>query len=114
MDSLVGKEITGRSIPGYDVYGVGPASRVARAEAPRRLGKPLTTAERQQQHLARYGTNTLPKRGTGLRLQQQQLGPDLGSFVAGMALGFIIGGLLLTATGRKIGYRVGERVARRI
>jgi len=32
----------------------------------RRLGQPRTDLERQQQHLARYGTSELPKRGTGL------------------------------------------------
>jgi len=33
----------------------------------RRMGKPKTNAQRRVIHKSRYGTSTLPRRGTGLK-----------------------------------------------
>ena len=33
----------------------------------RRLGKPITEAERRKRHKARFGTTNVPPRGTGLK-----------------------------------------------
>lgn len=116
----LGRNVIGRNRPGYDVRIRGEPmgdtatpldGAVMYDGAP---GMPLTEAQRQQRHLALYGTADVPPRGTGRALAQQQLGPDIGTFVAGMVLGFIIGGMLLTSVGREIGYRAGKRIARRI
>ena len=83
----------------------------------RRAGIPLTNAQRAIRHQQLYGTMQLPPRGTGLNRvapQQQTLEFSWGTFAAGLFLGFVIGGLLLTATGREIGYRAGQRIAQRI
>jgi len=37
------------------------------APKPRRMGKPLTNAQRRAKHQKLYGTSKLPVRGTGLR-----------------------------------------------
>ena len=83
----------------------------------RRAGIPLTDAQRTIRHQQIYGTNQLPPRGTGLNRvapQQQKLEMNLGTFVGGVIIGFIIGGFLLTATGRDIGYRTGQKIAHKI
>lgn len=38
----------------------------------RRLGKPLTDAQRRARHKARFGTSKLPPRGSGLRNNPQK------------------------------------------
>jgi len=115
----LGRAVLGRNRPGYDVRMRGEPmgdtatpldGTVMYDGAP---GMPLTEAQRQQRHLALYGTTNVPPRGTGM-LAPQRLEFDFGSVVAGIVIGFIIGGMLLTSTGREIGYRAGRRVARKI
>lgn len=79
---------------------------------PGRAGVPLTDEERARRHYQIYGTQQLPPRGTGLARAQTHLNFDWGTFVAGGVLGLIFGFFIFTATGRKIGYRVGERITR--
>lgn len=107
---LLGRNVIGRNRPGYDVRIRGEPmgdtatpldGAVMYDGAP---GMPLTAEQRLQLQRARTTLAPVP----------QRLEPDIGTFVAGIVLGFIIGGMLLTATGREIGYRAGKRVARRI
>jgi len=80
-----------------------------------RMGMPLTDEERARRHYQLYGTTELPPRGTGRGLATPKLiSWDLGTFVVGGIVGVIGAYFIFTSTGRKIGYRVGERVARRI
>lgn len=98
---LLGLNVIGRNTPGYDIRY-------------RPAGVPFTDEERMINHYQRYGTTDLPVRGTGLGLvQQKKLDFDLGSLIGGVIIGFIIGGLLLTSTGRQIGYRAGQRIAKK-
>ena len=115
---ILGRNVIGRNRPGYDMRIRGEPmgdtatplnGAVMYNGAP---GMPLTEEQRRQRHLALYGTTDVPPRGTGLATQRLEF--DFGSVIAGIAIGFIIGGMLLTSTGRKIGYRAGERIARRI
>jgi len=80
------------------------------------MGVPLTDTQRMQRHQMLYGTTQLPPRGTGRGIN---MGPgvykfewDFNSILAGCIIGFIIGALLLTGTGRGILYRGGQRVAK--
>jgi len=79
-----GRTIIGRSTPGYDI---------------------------------RYRNGVMPQqtaRQTYARASTQNLGPDLGSFVIGTAVGFVIAAFLLTPTGRDVGRAAGQRTARKI
>ena len=119
---LVGRNIVGRSDPsGYDVRykvngvipGIGPIDwnkMPQREYIERQAGIPRTEAERMAQHYARYGNTSLPPRGTGL--VRQQLGTN--NLLAGIVIGFILGALVLTGTGRGIMGAAGKRVERRI
>lgn len=133
--SLAGRNIIGRSTAGYDVrikdqpiwhreqqlpmnHIMAPPETVVDY-----YGRPLTEAEQKQKHYGTFGTTDLPPIGTGLAGNpgvsygagvQRLQGFDWGVFVAGGLLGLIFGYFIFTASGRKIGYRAGERVARRI
>jgi len=85
--------------------------------SPRRMGMPLTEEERARRHYQLYGTTTLPPRGTGLGYNtapKKLVTWDLGTFVIGGIAGLIFGYFIFTSTGRKMGYRTGERIAGRI
>jgi len=104
QDDLLGKVVIGRNTPGY-YY------KNSAALAPGRAGVPRTDAERQAMHHARYGTATLPPRGTGLGVQQQQFNGDLfWPFMAGLVLGAII----FTQVGRGMMGAAGKRITKRI
>ena len=101
QDDLLGRVVTGRNTPGY-YY------KNSLALPP---GVPKTEAERQATHYARYGTTTLPPRGTGLAVRQQQFNGDIfWPFIGGLILGAII----FTQVGRSMMGAAGKRVTRRI
>ena len=84
--SPAGRNITGRSTPGYDV-------RYKNMNVPQS-----------------YPTSRIAQS----RAQAPALSPDFGSFVVGLAIGFIIAAFVLTPTGREVGRAAGTRTAKRI
>jgi len=120
--SLEGKVITGRSTAGHDVrvpfndyYSRQRAVSYNHTMGPPTMGVPLTEEERMQRHYEIYGTTDLPPRGTGALQNAGKLeGIDWGLFFWGGVAGVVVGYFLFAATGRKIAYKAGERVARRV
>jgi len=108
----LGRNITGRSIPGYPARAKNGTGGLAV------YGVPRTDAERQTTHYARYGTTNLPPRGTGLGLNgaptPKLITWDLGTLIVGVVAGVIIGAFIFTPSGREIGGAAGARAARRI
>lgn len=124
--SLAGRVIKHRSTPWYDkrirsqpVYEREEQIPMDHTMVPPGYGQPLTDAEREQRHFARFGTTDLPPRGTGRGVQygagvQRLQGFDWGSFFVGGVLAFILGYFVFTASGRRIGYAAGQRIERRV
>lgn len=131
--SLAAREIKGRSTAGYDVrirdqpvyhrYEQVPMNHTMAppAEELRRYGRPLTEAERQQVHYARFAENTLPPRGTGLQTWKAgnpsgvQAAPRLnGEIFWPFIGGLILGAIIFTRVGRSLGTAAGTRIARKI
>jgi len=123
--NVLGKNIIGRSKAGYDFrirdtpmgdtgmdYPNAPSPTV-KYNGTADYGYARSEAERKARHMALYGNSNLPPRGTG-RVGTQRMDFDFHSLLGGVVIGFINRGLLLTSTGRKIGYRAGERIASRI
>ena len=67
-------------------------------------------------HYARYGNTNLPPRGTGIQNMtgQQSLDIDWGQVFGGFMVGLVFSIFVFTATGRKISYRAGQRIAGRL
>jgi hypothetical protein len=121
--SLMGRVITGRSTPAYDLRQRGqpyvrPEQMAMNHEmAPpsttiRRYGQPLTEEERRQRHYATFGDTNVPPRGTGLGNPGVARELTTDDFLAGLVVGFMVGAFILTGIGRKILGAGGERAAR--
>jgi len=93
--NLVGRSIIGRSTPGY-------ASRTNVGGTLYINGEQLS-----QNPTPRYVNNP----GTISTPKQLSNGDN---FLPGLVVGFIVGALVLTSIGRRIGYAAGRRVARRL
>lgn len=87
-------------------------------ESPNYYGRPLSEEQRLQRHYAIYGTTDLPPRGTGrgvgLGMGIQKLVVDWGSVLGGAILGLVLGYFVFTASGRRVGYQMGRRAARKL
>lgn len=74
---------------------------------------PFTEEEQRRRHYQIYGTQQLVS-GPDLTVGPQELVIDWGTVFAGFIGGVVFSFFVFTATGRKIGYRAGERVAKRV
>ena len=97
----LGRNITGRSIPGYPARAKNGTGGLAV------YGVPRTDAERQVANYARAGLN-------GSTPPQKLITWDLGTLVVGTILGIVIGAFIFTPSGRGIGAAAGARAARRV
>ena len=87
----------------------------ARRGTERGRGVPLTDAERQARHLAIYGTDGLPSRGTGLAVDPERMGTVRVLWVAGGAgvgagTGVFVGDMIGGRTGGVLGAILGAVV----
>jgi hypothetical protein len=120
-ETLLGKNITGRSTAGYDIR-LRPEVYSRETGVPHGFemeynpyGVPKTDEQRMMTHYAKYGTTNLPIRGTGLQPSYGEIEmPKLSGndFLMGLVVGFIVGALVLTATGRGLMGAAGERATK--